>query len=196
MEGIIIVTLLAALAAALFAKHTSSGRRRRPMGKYLRGNVNENLDLSTLGAKVAIEASFDEVVNERTLVSSIVARWSMNNFTPAATAGPILVGVAHSAYSATLIEEWIETTGSWNETDLPEQEIAQRKIRRVGIFDTPDAASDSAVLNDGKAIKTKLNWILNQSQTLVVWAYNLGNAALATTSPQVQVEGHANLWPR
>jgi len=28
-----------------------------------------------------------------------------------------------------------------------------------------------------------------------MWAYNAGSNALATTVPNVSVDGHANLWP-
>ncbi len=166
------------------------------MGRYIRGTIDEVLDLGTLAASDAILAAFDEVVNERTLVSSIVVRYSMTNFTAAAGKGPILVGIAHSDYDAPQIEAWIETTGSWDEGNKTEQEVNKRLIRRVGIFEIPSSLAESSVLNDGKAIKTKMNWILNQGQTLSVWAYNLGTGALATTDPRIDVQGHANLWPR
>ncbi len=190
----ILVVMAVIYAIVMAAKRRGGGRRR--MGKYLRGSIDEDLDLGTLGTKDVVLAAFDETVNERTLVSSIVLTWTLSNFTPIASAGPILVGVAHGDYTAAQIEEYIENTGSWNEGSMIGQEQANRKIRRVGIFDTPDAATDSSVLNDGKSIKTKLNWILNQGETLNQWAYNLGTAALATTDPRVHMAGHANLWPR
>ncbi len=171
-------------------------RRRRRMGKYLRGSVDDEVGFAALAAKDVAEAAFDEVVNERTLVSSVVASYTLSNFTPIASAGPIVVGLSHSDYSSAEIEEWIETTGSWNETDLVQQEVASRKIRRIGVFETPDAATDSVALNDGRPMKTKLNWILNQGQTLNLWVYNSGAAAVATTTPVVHANGHANLWPR
>ncbi len=182
--------------ATFVAMAKARGRGRRSMGRYLRGTIDEELSLSTLASLTLVEAAFDEVVNERTLVSSISAIWTMSNYTPVANAGPILVGVCHSDYSQSEIEAFIETTGSWNEGDLTQREVANRKIRRIGIFDTPDAATDSAVLNEGRALKTKLNWILLQGQTLRLWAYNLGTAALTTTSPTIRMAGHANLWAR
>ncbi len=166
------------------------------MGKYIRGAVDEFTALGTLAAKDAIVTAFDETVNERTLISSLVATWSLSNFTAGALVGPIMVGVAHSDYSAAEIEEWIENAGSWDEGDLVNQEIAGRKIRKIGIFEVPDGVAESRELNDGRPIKTKLNWILLQGQTLGVWAYNLGQNPLATTDPIVATEGHANLWPR
>ncbi len=182
-----------ALVTLILAARKGTPRRRR---RYIRGNVDEQLALSTLGGKVVISQIFDSVVNERTLVSSIVANWSLRSFTPATDDGPIMVGVAHSDYSSAEIEAWIENTGGWDEGNKVQQEVAQRKIRIVGTFPGfVTAETQSSVLNDGKAIKTKLNWVILQAQTLQVWAYNLGSSALATTSPIVSCEGHANLWP-
>ncbi len=166
------------------------------MGKYIRGVIDTSLSLTTLGAKSVLKAAFDNVVNERTLVSSVVARYSLREFTSATDDGPIMVGLAHVDYDIAEIEEFIEATGSWNEGDLVAQEVAKRKIRMVGIFEQASTATGVAVLNDGKPIKTKLNWMLLQGQTVAVWGYNLGASALATTVPVVQIEGHANLWPR
>jgi len=170
--------------------------KRRSMGRYIRGNVDESLVLTTLAARTLAAIAFDETVNERTLVSSLVASWSLDDLTAGAGIGPILVGVAHSDYSTAEIEEFIENTGSWDEGDLVQQEVGKRKIRTVGTFESAISGVAAAVLNDGKPIKTRLNWILLQGQTLKVWAYNLGTAAVATTVPEVSVQGHANLFPK
>ncbi len=166
------------------------------MGRYLRGSIDHTLQLSTLAAKDVIESQFTQTVNERTLISSVVAKYSMTAFTKSTGDGPIMVGLSHSDYNAAEIEEWIENSGSWNETDLVQREVAARKIRQVGIFENPVDEAATAVLNDGKPIKSKLNWIVLQGQSLNLWAYNMGSSALATTDPAVQCFGHANLWPR
>ncbi len=176
------------------AKHKGSGRGR--FRRYLKGSVDHTLALSTLAAKTLISSNLASSVNERTFCSSLRATWSLNSMTRGSDDGPILVGVAHSDYTSIEIEEWIEQSNSWNEGNLIGQEIAKRKIRRVGLFETPDDALEAIVLNDGKPITTKLGWILLQAQTLKVWAYNTGISALATTDPDVQVNGHANLWPK
>ncbi len=173
-----------------------SGKR---MGKYIRGNVDEEVDLGTLAAKTLTGVSFDETVEERTLISSLVASWSMEDWTPTANAGPIMVGVAHNDYSNAEVESFIENTGSWKEGDLVQsREIGRRLIKIIGTFpgEGGEGAGSVQVLNEGKPIKTKLNWILTSGKTLRVWAYNLGTAAAATTDAQVHAQGHANLWPR
>ncbi len=167
------------------------------MGRYLPGDIDETLNLSNLGARTLISTQFDNVVNERTFVSSIEAIWTLAEFTPLAQDGPILVGVAHSDYTDAEIQAVIDATASWNEGDLIAQEVSHRKVRKIGIFPSPSAAqsTESVVLNDGRKIKTKLNWILLQSQTLRVWAFNMGSSVL-TTGAHVDVQGKANLWPR
>jgi len=166
------------------------------MGKYIRGNVDEGLALGTLAALTLVGSDFDEVVNGRTLVSSIVTRWTVENWTAIAQSGPLLFGVAHGDYSDAEIEEYLEATQSWNEGDLLAQEVSKRKIRRIGVITAPPTAAESAVFNEGRAKKTKLNWILNDGETMKLWAYNTGSAALATTAPVMRTSGHANLWPR
>ncbi len=181
----------------LIAMLGMAGRpKRRRMGRYIRGDMDEQLALSTLAAKTAVKGNFDQVVNGRTFVSSVVATWALSEFTKSTGDGPILVGIAHGDYSAAEIEAWIENSGSWDEGDLVQQEVGKRKIRRVGIFHTPDDEAQAVVLNDGKPIRTKCGWILNDGATLSHWAYNLGTSALATTSPTLNTQGHANLWPR
>ncbi len=178
----------------LMAKHP---KRRSDMGRYMRGGIDEVVSLTTLAPSTLVSALFDETVVERTLCTSIVCRYSLADFTPAANTGPILVGIAHSDYSDAEIEAWIENSDSWNVSDVvAEREVGRRLCRRVGIFDVPEDATKADVLNNGKAIKTKLNWMLASNQTLRLWAYNMGTAAIATTVPQVRAQGHANLFSK
>ncbi len=136
----------------------------------------------------------DSTVNERTFVSSLVAKWSIGDLTPSVNTGPIVVGVCHGDYTDTEILEYLTQAGSWNETDLIAQERAKRKIRVVGYFSQPLSATDILTLNDGRAIKTKLNWLVAEGQGLNFFVYNLGTSALAGTQPNVNVQGHANLF--
>ncbi len=166
------------------------------MGKYLRGNIEVDMDLGTLAARTAIVQGVGDVVSESMLVSSVVARYSLSNLSALVNSGPILVGLAHSDYTAAEIEAFLEDTTGWAIGDLVAQEISSRKIRRIGVFDQEGSATNAFSLNDGKPIKVKLNWLLATGQTVDIWAYNLGTAALGTTDPNVNIQGHANLWLR
>jgi len=47
------------------------------MGRYIRGNVDEEVALTTLASKDVVSAIFDETVNERTKITSLVATYGM-----------------------------------------------------------------------------------------------------------------------
>ncbi len=173
-------------------------RRKRAKGfrsGYLKGAIEQELDLGTLAAKTLVGVLNSQTVNEKTFVSSIRCTWTLSEFTLTTNVGPILCGVAHGDYTDAEIEAWIENSTSWNQGDLISKEVSSRRIRRVGVFPTRDTGSaGSWSLNDGKPIRTKLGWTLITGQTLRFWCYNTGEASIATTDPDVQVEGHANLW--
>ncbi len=171
--------------------------KRRRFRRYLRGDLNETLALGTLASRTLISADASEIVSEKTWISSVRATWAMQDFTPASGDGPIWVGIAHSDYTDAEIEAWIENAGSWAEGNLTAtREVGRRLIKAVGIFRTPADALAAVVLNEGRPTTTKLNWLLLTGQTISFWAFNLGSSALATTDPQLRIEGHANLWPR
>ncbi len=175
------------------AKH--SKKRRRRFRKYLRGQINQELNLGTLNGSTLISGVFGDSVTEKTWISSVLAAYSLREVTQGTAIGPVMVGIAHSDYGSAEIEEFIENSGSWEAHDLVQQEIAKRKIRIIGVFDQPATAIATSHLNDGKKIHTKCNWMLGSGQTLRLWAYNLGSAAFATTAPKLEMNGHANLWP-
>ncbi len=188
LEGMVIcmITLLVVL------------KGRRKFRRYIRGNIDHRLQLSTLNGGVVLGTPLADTVTEPAWCSSVKATWSLDQLTPVAGAGPIMVGIAHSNYTDAEIEEWVENLANWDEGDLVAQEIAKRKIRIVGTFAFPasfDAQSQS-VLNDGKAVRTKCGWLLREAATLRIFAYNTGSSSLATTNPNVRVQGHANLWPQ
>ncbi len=172
-------------------------RRRRNMGQYIRGNIDENLLLGTLATKTLISDDWDEQVQERALISSIVATWSLDQVT--SPQGPILFGVAHSDYTAAEIEEVIENAGSWSVGDKVNQEISKRLVREIGTLQADSESSSGPTdykFNNGRMMKTKLNWMLETGQTLKMWAYNLSASPLATTDPALRANGHANIWQK
>ncbi len=175
-----------------------SNRRGRKFRRYIKGKIEKDLALGTLATKALVGGETAETVGERTLVSSIVATWSYEGLDPVANDGPIIFGVAHSDYTAAEIEAVLENTGSWAEGDLPAQEIANRKVRIIGTFPKRGASGQlgqAVVFNDGRPMKTKLNWILTTGQGLDLWAYNAGTDNL-TTGSTVHAYGHVNLWPQ
>ncbi len=166
------------------------------MSNYLPGNIDVDMGLGTLAANTATLGPTN-TVTESTRCTSIKNVYSYSGYTTAVDQGPIMVGVAHSDYSLAEIEAWIEQTTSWAAGDLIAKEISQRKIRKIGIFPIGGSAGSvgtANVLNDGRPIRTKLNWMLHTGQGLNFFSYNLGSAALASSSPNVNVQGKANLF--
>ncbi len=191
---ILMLEILVIVIVMLVSMARHGKGRRRNFSNYLRGSIDHVLTMATLNTNTLVGSVLSQSVIDKTRISSVVLNWALSNFTPAQNDGPILVGVAHSDYTDAEVESVIENSGSWDPGNLANQEIAQRLVRSVGVFDIPEAATQSVALNDGKPIKTKLNWQLNEGDTLRVWAYNTGSTALATTVPNLHVNGHANLW--
>ncbi len=169
--------------------------RRRKFRRYLKGVINVENDFGGMAAKAINSTDMPDVVLEKTWCSSIVATWTLSNWTPTALAGPILFGVAHSDYTNAEMEEFIENVESWNEGNLVQQEVAKRKIRIIGHFAAPESAAHDTVFEHGRKVRTKIGWILQTGTTLQVWVYNTGTMSVATITPSIDGRGHANLWP-
>jgi len=189
--------LLAALIAlAVIISMARRGRGRRKFRRYIKGQIDFTLSLGTLATLTVIGATVGDSVIEKAYCTSVKCSYSLSGFTAAAGDGPILVGVSHGDYTDAEVEEWIETTDSWEETDMIGQEIARRKIRKIGTIRIPpgSAITDAFVLNEGKPMTTKCGYVLSTGQTVRFWAYNLGTSSL-TSGALLKVQGHANLWP-
>jgi len=167
---------------------------RKNFSKYVKGRVQHSFQLGTLGANAAIGSSLQAVTVDSMRCSSLKATWTLSDLTGASEDGPITVGVAHSDYTNAEIEAFIESTASWDIGDMGAREVRRRLIRVIGTFPSAGANDESVVLNDGKPVNTKLNWLLAEGDTLKPWAYNNGASALASTDPRIGVVGHANLW--
>ncbi len=152
-------------------------------------------DISTLAGNTVVKFPAQDNVSEQAWVSSVLLAWSWDNVT-LGTGGPLWVGVAHSDYTAAEIEQWIENTTGWAMGDKVSQEVARRSIRAVGILREPLTPQESYSLNEGMPIRTKCGFRLQGGQTVAVWAYNMGTGAFSTTTPNLHVNGHANIWPQ
>jgi len=158
--------------------------------------IGIELPLLTLGQKSVLGENAVGVLTEKAWLSSVKGSWSLEDFTNVIEDGPVTCGIAHSDYTDAEIEEWLENkAGSWSAGSLVEQEIAKRKIRKVGTFEASSIdATGTAVINDGKQVTTKCGWQLETGQTVKIWAYQIGTNAL-TTGSTLNFTGHANLWP-
>ncbi len=165
------------------------------MKLYVKGIINHVLSLGTLAGRTLVGSALSDTLGEVSTITSVVARYSLRSYTPADDDGPILCGFAHADYTDAEIEEVLEVVDSWNRSNKIDLERSRRLVRQIGVFE-PNAADPLApmALNDGKPIKTKINWTMQSGQTLRFWCYNLGTSALATTVPDFFVNGHANIF--
>ncbi len=177
LEILVIMTLFVGIPWILMAK--------RPRRRWTAADANvpfqaENV-LGTLGNQTAdIGAMVDASDNEYRAIS-IRATWAMNGFT--AGEGPLSVGYAHGDYTATEVKEFIEAGGAMTQNDKIAAEQANRLIRLVGVF---SGVGGSESLNDGKPIRTRLNWRIADGGTINQFVYNHGGAALTTGAAIVQ----------
>lgn len=188
-----LMLILGLMLAITLAKHGK--RRYRP---YLKGQIEFDLEFGSLAAKDVATGVHGQTLTEQAWLSSIRCAYALTDVTPTTQdAGPVMFGVAHSDYASGEIESWIENTGSWDRGNLVQQESAKRKIRKIGIFERADSDTieQPSVPFDGNFKTTKCGWQLFSGDTVQFWVYNMGSGAFATTTPNMHVEGHANLWP-
>ncbi len=145
------------------------------------------ITLGTLADVTVVTGAVTGAADGQYRAMSHKAVWSLRDFT--AGEGPITVGYAHGDYSVTEIKEAIEIANSINLGDLvASREQSQRLVRVVGVF---QGTGEAESLNDGKPIKTRLNWAMPIGKALSVFAYNESGAAL-TTGAEIQATG--DLW--
>ncbi len=175
--------LLIMLCFAFMAKHKGKGRRRFTLRRV---RTIPTMALSTLANVTAFVGAVSGSADGQYRAMSHSAVWSQSGAT--AGEGPITVGYAHSDYSVTEIKEALEIANSISLGDKVAQEKASRLVRIVGQF---SAVGTDEVLNDGKPIKTRLNWAIPIGKAVNIFAYNESGAALST-GQVIQATG--NLW--
>ncbi len=162
-------------------KHPKRGRRRPP--QFLPFENTTPIGALAQGDVVAVDSG--KTVQDRKFLLYHKGTWGLRNGTPGE--GPITFGLAHSDLSAAEIEEYLENTAGWFESDIIAQLVNQRGrwIKRVGSF--PLVAADE-VLNNGNPKVTRLGFAVNEDEGLGVWIRNASGAIL-TTGGNITTEG-------
>ncbi len=102
-------------------------------------------------------------------------------------------GLAHSDYSAAEVEECLESITAIDLGDKVAQEQANRLVREIGVIQPAAAVSGSSVYNDGRPVKTRLNWLMSIGDQLNLWIRN-SSGTVWTTNSEVSIDG--KLWIR
>ncbi len=146
--------------------------------------------LTTLAANDLSSTAFGSLLDQEVWAISMDVQALLHGNT--AGEGPLIIGVAHSDYSAAEIEEWLEEASSWIKANKVGQERAKRKCRTIGTF---DMSVVNERMNQGKSMRVKLGFAIEDGSGLQLWGYNEGAAAL-TTGGVVEITGKAFLAPR
>ncbi len=176
---ILVLVFLATIAPGALAKHPK--RQRRYNLRMVR--VSAELALGTLATDTALTVQLGAVAVNSYRFMSIKATWTLSSFT--AGEGPITVGYAHSDYSVTEIKECLEASNSIDPGLKIEQEQANRLVRIVGTL----KGEANTSLNDGRPIKTKLNWLISPGDRVNLFAFNEDTAANLTTGSLLNCQG-------
>ncbi len=170
------------------ARKRSSRRRKFNLRKV---QIADESTISALAAKdVETFALSGAATNTLRVVSAnLMYTWGAL----AVNDGGCEFGLAHSDYSAAEIEECLEVQTSMDIGNKVSQEQADRLVRRVGTFpSTPNAATTGEqVANEGRPIKTRLNWLLAIGQTLNIWVRN-SSGTIWTVNSLLNASGE--LW--
>jgi len=148
--------------------------RKRRRFSLRRVRITPERALATLASDTAIVNSLTVVAPSAYRAVSIKATWNLVGLT--ANEGPITVGYAHDDYTVAEIKEALEAAASIDPGNKIAQEQANRLIRIVGTF----ASGAAGLLNDGKPISTRLNWLIGVGHAVNMFAYNEFPSALTT----------------
>ncbi len=119
---------------------------------------------------------------------SIKLRWTWSNV--ANLDGGLLFGVAAPGLTEAQIEEFLEATSSIDKLDIVANERANRKVRVIGAFGSDPgntSAADENAFNGGRAVSTKLNWLVPIGGTVTMWGYNFSTGNFVTGSELVAI---------
>lgn len=160
--------------------------RPRNRGTYRKVRVSSDLVIGALAADDVVAGAVTNVAIDKNRVTSIEWTWSLDGLT--AGEGPVQCGVAYGDYTAAEIEESLEAGGSYDLGDKIAQEQANRWVRAIGTL-----SAEEPRLNDGRPVKTRLNWLVAIGDALQVWVLN-EEATVLTTGAELHVVGHMNVY--
>ncbi len=154
--------------------------------------INSSLSIGALASADVVAAAVTNATSNTLRFMSLIASYSISNL--AATIDDAFTfGCAHSDYSAAEIEECLEAGGSMDIGDKIAREQADRLVREIGTISgsagTPVAGG--VQFNDGRPVKTRLNWLMAIGDTLQLWVRN-GSGTVYTTGNNLTISG--NLW--
>ena len=170
------------------ARHGRRGRRR-PFN-LRRVRVATTLAVGALAASSLTSGTMHTVVVDPLRVISTDLSFSIADLGATIDDGQE-IGLAHSDYSSTEIEEALEAGGSIDRGNKLAAEKANRLVRSLGQLTETASAGAGLDWNGGQPKKIKLNWHLGTGDSIVMWIRN-GSGVVYTTGALLTVIG--NMW--
>jgi len=185
--GIYIMMSALALITGFIVLVSAAKRRARVKRDWFRIPVDVVEALSTLADSAGLLQSLTTAALEHDArVTSVELTYAITGLT--AGESPIEVFLCASDYTQTEVEEYIELAGLLGPGNKVEKEVSSRFVRLIGAF---NGEGTDDVLNDGRPMKTRLNWLVPDGRTINLESYNHSGAQL-TTGAVVRVMGHIN----
>ncbi len=147
--------------------------KHRKSSNFFAYRIEEQLALATLANGIALTGDLTALGLTKCYLISADLNWTIEGMTSGQ--GPIDVGVASGDLTATEIVESLDAKPTSRSDRIP-MERSRRPVRRSGSFPSQDVTE---TLNDGKPIRTKLKFYIDEGIELVAWARNRSGATLA-----------------
>ncbi len=168
------------------AKRKFTHRGKQPRRIRLAGGVST----TALAAKDVVVGPITATATDPYRLLSVKLSYTWEDI-PAVADDGLEFGLAHSDYTAAEIEECLESQNSIDLGDKVAQEQANRLVRTVGRITGVQIAQvdgGAAPFNDGRPLKTKLNWKMSSGDTFALWIRN-GSGTVWTVGGSVQAIG-------
>ncbi len=166
------------------------GRRRRRPFNLRRVRVASQLSIGALASLDVVTAATTSTVQDPLRIISVDFAYKLVDLGATADDGQEF-GLSHSDYTAAEIEECLEVSGSIDLGNKIALEQANRLVRTIGVMVGAPGTGAGLSFNDGKPMKTKLNWLMSTGDTLNIWIRN-GSGVVYTTGADLVVFG--DLW--
>ncbi len=176
---------------------------RRARGRYKRGRSRRTprrvrlaagISATALAAKDVVSGAITAVATETYRLLSVRLSYVWEDIAAVADDG-LEFGLAHSDYSAAEIEECLESQNSIDLGDKTAQEQSNRLVRSIGRISNYGTVVDGggSQFNDGRPLKTRLNWLMTTGKTLNMWIRN-SSGTVWTIGSSVQAIGDIYIY--
>ncbi len=169
-------------------------RRKRSRRKFnlRRVRISSNMVIGALASQDVVDGDFTVISSNSYRLISLNCAWSIVDLAAFIDDGQEF-GVAHSDYSAAEIEECLEAQTSIDPSNKIENEQANRLVRTIGMMPGDPGTDAGMTFNDGRPVKTKLNWKMGIGDKVRMWVRN-GSQNVYTTGSQLTAIG--DIWVR